>query len=129
MKYIVLSLAIGVFLLLGFFDILNDLLKPYVVMLGLNPKAAVTAVYLLQPSAALIICSNMPAIGEITPVQALPAILLGSSFFTLFHDCPKNIMPYYLSVYPKDLSLKLLIVKIVVPSVFYMASAILLCML
>ena len=130
LKYIVLSIAIGVFLLLGFFDVLNDLLKPYVVMLGLNPKAAaVTAVYLLQPSAALIICSNMPAIGEITPLQALPAILLGSSFFTLFHDCPKNIMPYYLSVYPKNLSLKLLIVKIVVPSVFYMASAILLCML
>ncbi|RLF38005.1 MAG: hypothetical protein DRN03_00865 [Thermoplasmata archaeon] len=127
-KYVLLSAAIGALLVLGFFEILNEVLKPYMVSVGLSPKAAViTGVYLLQPSAALILCSNMLIAGEVTPVQALPAILLGSALFMLFHDGLKNILPYYTSVYPKRLAFKLLLIKIVVPAIFYASLAIILC--
>ena len=126
-KYLALSAAVAAFILLGGFDALSAVLRPYVARLGLSPAAAVvTATYLIRPSAALIVCSSMLASGELAPSEALPAVLLGSSLFMLLNDGAKNILPYYLSVYPRGLSVKLFLARVAVPSAIYGALAVVL---
>lgn len=113
-KYSIISLFFLVFVFLGVFDFLKSaafLLSHY---LCLNLSAlSIVPTYVADPLTGIMVAGEILKAGITTSKDILISLVIGKFLFTLFIECPRSILPFYVSIYPLKLATKLVILLII----------------
>ncbi len=127
----IVVLALMVVSYFGVFTFIEKALHTVIGGAGLPARSvAIATTYAVSPIAGVVLAGAMLSKGEISCKYVLTGLLLGSILFRLVSEYPRHSFPFYASVYPVKLALKLTAVTIAVdlPVLLALLLAILLLM-
>ena len=92
----------------GIFSWLEEGLENLVGLVGLPTcAAAIAATYAVSPTAGTALAGVLLAQAGVTPKEALLGLLLGAALFRAASEYPRHTFPFYASIYPTRIALKL----------------------
>ncbi len=104
----------------GFFEYLNDLIKPLILNLGLSGDvAAIAATRALSPIAGLYVAGQLMEVHNLTVREVLIGLIFGTLLFLLTSDYPRHTFPYYSSIYNVRLAAKLTGIGMLLSAIFF----------
>jgi len=104
----------------GFFDYLNELIKPSISNLGLRGEVAVIAgTRAFSPVAGLYVAGQLMEAQHLTVKEVLVGLVFGTLLFLLTSDYPRHTFPYYSSIYNVKLAAKLTGIGMILSAAFF----------
>jgi len=107
-KYVIIIAILLLLTYLGIFDYLKSLSTPLAGTLLSNPTTIpVTITYAVNPTSAILIAGELLKNGVATWKDVLIALFIGKILFAIISEFPRHSFPFYISVYPPKLAVKL----------------------
>ena len=109
-------IAISILIVLMYFNVFRYIelfLRPYLEYLKLSPYSImIIATRSISPVVGLFIAGDLLSKGFVSFKECLASIFIGKLIFSVTSDYPRNAFPFYTSVYPVKLAVKLTLVGI-----------------
>jgi len=107
-KYAIIVVVLSLLTYFGLLNYLESLSTPLTRTLLSNPTTIpVTITYAVNPSAAILMAGELLKSGVVTWKDALVALLIGKILFAIISEFPRHSFPFYVSIYPPKLAVKL----------------------
>jgi hypothetical protein len=107
-RFIVVLTIVFVLLKLGYFEYLKSFLLSVKNVLPISPAIlTVAATYAITPIAGYQLVGSMLSKGLLAVKEVLIALFLGRIFFGIVSEYPRHSFPFYISIYPLKLAVKL----------------------
>ena len=104
----------------GFFDYLNELIRPLISNLGLRGEvAAIAGTRAFSPVAGLYVAGQLMEAQHLTVKEVLVGLVFGTLLFLLTSDYPRHTFPYYSSIYNVKLAAKLTGIGMLLSAIFF----------
>ncbi|MEM1670702.1 MAG: hypothetical protein QXY92_01070 [Archaeoglobaceae archaeon] len=117
-RYVIITVAISVLLLLGFFDAVSENIDVYTKQLGFSSNfAALISIHIFSPMSAVLTAGEFLRNGLIGVKESLIALLIGRFLFIAIMDYPRHSLPFYTSIFPVKLASKLVLAGIAVNAI------------
>ncbi len=111
----------------GFFNYLNEVIKPLISNLGLRGEvAAIAGTRAFSPVAGLYVAGQLMEARHLTAKEVLVGLVFGTLLFLLTSDYPRHTFPYYSSIYNVKLAAKLTGIGMILSATFFSIIIILL---
>jgi len=105
-RYAVVLFVLVVLNMLGLFDTIRNILANF--NLPLSPPAlAIFATHAISPTAGLLMAGEILKQNAVTAKEAMLSMILGKFIYLLTQEYPRNSLPFYISMYPTKVAVKL----------------------
>jgi len=113
-KYVIVIIILTLLIYFGIFEYLKNLSTPLGRALLLNPiTTPVTVTYAVNPTSAILMAGELIRNGIATWKDILIALFIGKILFAIISEFPRHSFPFYISIYPPKLAVKLTLTLII----------------